>query len=102
MEAEVQFSGATDHRRDARRSAHHSGEVDAMGAKNLPAAVTDLSPSGCRIVIDQPLAADSVIWLKIGGHGPFMARVVWHDGTAAGCEFAGKLHPDLVAQLSEG
>jgi hypothetical protein len=101
MRAEIQLGGATDHRRDARHSSHRSGELESAEAKCLPAVVTNLSRSGCRVVIDQPLAADSVIWLKIADHGPFMARIVWHDGTAAGCEFAGKLHPDLVARLSE-
>ncbi len=102
MKAEVQLGREPDHRRDARHVAQHEGEIGASGAGTLPATVTDLSRSGCRVVIDQALAPESVIWLKVAGHGPFMARVVWYDGTAAGCEFAGKLHPEVVNSLLTG
>jgi hypothetical protein len=54
------------------------------------------------MIVDKPLAADSVVWLKVGGYGPFMARVVWYDGTAIGCEFAGKLQADVESKLLGG
>jgi hypothetical protein len=101
MKAEVQLRREPDHRRDARHAAQYPGEV-ASGSEAVVATVTDLSRSGCRVVIAEALQPDSVIWLKVGGHGPVMARVVWYDGTAAGCEFAGKLHPDVVDSLLAG
>jgi hypothetical protein len=98
MRAEIQTTpetgGDTEHRRDARHAGHYQGEIGS-----LQGVVTDLSRSGCRVLTDEPLAPDSVVWIKVGGHGPFMARIVWYDGKAAGCEFSGKLHPDLVQGL---
>ncbi len=103
MRAELQVRRrADDNRRDARHLAHRDGEIEALGTDSLPGTVTDLSRSGFRIVIDEPLSPESVVWLKVGEHGPYMARVVWNDGTAAGCEFAGKLHPDVVDRLLKG
>jgi len=103
MRAEIQRgSGGAERRRDERHAAHHEGAVAPEGLDSVSAIVTDLSPSGCRVVSEEPLAADSVIWLRIGVHDPLMARVVWYDGEAAGCEFAGKLHPAVVARLLEG
>ena len=89
-------------RRESRHFAHRDGEIEPVGSDSVPGVVTDLSRSGFRIVVDEPLTPESVVWLKVGGHGPFMARVVWYDGTAAGCEFAGKLHADIVGNLLEG
>jgi hypothetical protein len=100
--AEVQLSREPDSRREARHAAQYEGEVGVTGAGKLPAIVTDLSHAGCRVVTDGALTPESVIWLKVGGHGPFMARVVWYDGTAAGCEFAGKLHPEVMNSLLAG
>jgi hypothetical protein len=102
MLAEIQVRREGETRRETRQFAHRDGEVEAVGADSLPGVVTDLSRSGFRMVIDEPLVPESVVWLKIGGYGPFMARVVWYDGVAAGCEFAGKLQPEVVGQLLEG
>jgi hypothetical protein len=102
MQAEIQVSREPDPRRESRHFAHRDGEIEPVGADCVPGVVTDLSRSGFRILVDEPLAPEAVVWLKVGGHGPFMARVVWYDGTAAGCEFAGKLQADVVAALLEG
>jgi hypothetical protein len=102
MQAEIQLRRKPDPRRESRHFAHRDGEIEPVGASCVPGVVTDLSRSGFRIVVDEPLAPEAVVWLKVGEHGPFMARVVWYDGAAAGCEFAGQLHPDVVAALLEG
>jgi hypothetical protein len=94
MKAEIQTMLDIEHRRDARHAAHHQGEIGSVHG-----TVTDLSRSGCRVLTEIALLPESVVWIKVGGHGPFMARVVWYDGMAAGCEFSGKLHPDLVQEL---
>ena len=102
MRAEIEVRRVDEPRRDARQFAHRDGEVEPIGSDSLAGVVTDLSRSGFRMVIDQPLAPESVVWLKLGGHGPFMARVVWYDGAAIGCEFAGKLQAEVVGRLLEG
>lgn len=102
MQAEIQVRREGETRRETRQFAHRDGEVESVGSDSLPGVVTDLSRSGFRMIVDEPLAPDSVVWLKVGGLGPFMARVVWYDGTAVGCEFAGKLQPELVGQLLAG
>jgi len=102
MQAEIEVRREGETRRDTRQFAHRDGEVEPVGSDSLPGVVTDLSRSGFRMIVDEPLAPESVVWLKVGGYGPFMARVVWYDGTAVGCEFAGKLQPDVVGQLLEG
>lgn len=102
MQAEIEVRRGAETRRDARQFAHRDGEVEPVGSDSLPGVVTDLSRSGFRMVVDEPLTPESVVWLKVGGHGPFMARVVWYDGTAVGCEFAGQLQPAVVSQLLEG
>ncbi len=99
MQAEIQVRREADHRRDARHLAHRDGEVEPVGSDGVPAVVTDLSRSGFRALIDEPLSPESVVWLKVGEHGPFMARVVWYDGSAAGCEFAGKLQPEVFRHM---
>ncbi len=100
MQAVIQIS--REDRRESRHFAHRDGEIEPVGSDSGPGFVTDLSRSGFRIVVDEPLTPESVVWLKVGEHGPFMARVVWYDGAAAGCEFAGKLHPHIVDNLLEG
>jgi hypothetical protein len=102
MRAQLQVLRESEDRHDERKFAHRDAEIEPIGSDGVPGIVTDLSRSGFRIVVDEPLAAESVVWLKVGEIGPFMARVVWYDGTAAGCEFAGKLHPDIVARLLQG
>jgi len=98
-EIEVRRDGET--RRDARQVAQREGEVGATGSDSLKGVVTNLSRSGFRMLVDEPIAPESVVWLKIGGYGPFMARVVWYDGSAIGCEFAGKLQAEIEAKLLE-
>jgi hypothetical protein len=102
MRAELQVQKIAEERRDERRFAHRDVELEPVGSDSVPGIVTDLSRSGFRILVDEPVSPESVVWLKIGEVGPFMARVVWYDGVAAGCEFAGKLHPDIVAALLRG
>jgi hypothetical protein len=101
MQAEIQVPREGETRREARQFAHRDGEVEPVGSQSLAGVVTDLSRSGFRMVVDEPLAPESVVWLKVGGYGPFMARVVWYDGTAIGCEFAGTLQADVVGHLLE-
>jgi len=102
MQAEIEVRRTEETRRDTRQFAHRDGEVEALGSDSLPGVVTDLSRSGFRMVVEEPLAPESVVWLKVGGYGPFMARVVWYDGTAIGCEFAGKLQTEVVGHLLQG
>jgi hypothetical protein len=102
MQAEIEVRREGETRREARQFAHRDGEVEAAGAERFAGVVTDLSRSGFRMIVDEPLAAESVVWLKVGGYGPFMARVVWYDGTAIGCEFAGKLQTEVVGRLLAG
>ena len=99
MQAEIQIRGENDQRRDARHRARRNGEVEQVGANGVPVVVTDLSRAGFRALVGEPLSPESVIWLKVGEYGPFMARVVWYDGAAAGCEFAGKLQPDVFRHM---
>jgi hypothetical protein len=98
MKAEIQktpdIGSEPERRRDLR---HDSNQDSAIG--QVQGVVTNVSCQGCRVLTDEPLAPDSVVWIRMGDHGPFMARVVWHDGTAAGCEFSGKLSPALVEEL---
>jgi hypothetical protein len=102
MQAEIEVRREGETRRDARSTAQQDGEVNAAGTDSLKGVVTDLSRSGFRMLVDEPLAPESVVWLKVGGYGPFMARVVWYDGAAIGCEFAGKLQPDIERALLGG
>jgi len=102
MQAEIQLHRISDDRRDARHAAHSDGKIEPAGAACVSAMVTDLSRAGFRAVVDEPLSPESVIWLKVGEYGPFMARVVWYDGSAAGCEFAGKLHPHEFRHILYG
>jgi hypothetical protein len=102
MRAELQVQKLGDERRDERRFAHRDGELEPVGADSVPGIVTDLSRSGFRILVDEAVAPESVVWLKIADTGPFMARVVWYEDGAAGCEFASRLHPNIVAGLLQG
>lgn len=94
MKAEIQKTADAERRRDPRHEAQQDGEIGQVHG-----VVTNVSPNGCRVLTDVALAPDSVVWIKMGEHGPFMARVVWYDGQAAGCEFSGKLQPELVQEL---
>lgn len=101
MRAELRVQ-VNDDRRDERRFAHHDVELEPIGSSSVTGTVTNLSCSGFRILVDETLTPESVVWLKLADLGPLMARVVWYDGMAAGCEFAGKLHPEIVARLLQG
>jgi len=101
MQGEIEVRREGETRRDARQVAQHEGEVAATGSDSLKGVVTNLSRSGFRMLVDEPIAPETVVWLKVGGYGPFMARVVWYDGSAIGCEFAGKLQAEIEAKLLE-
>lgn len=73
--------------------------VRRMGATRIPADVTDLSTSGCRIQAEERLPKDSMIWIKLGALAPITARVVWTDRLMAGCAFTEPLHPSVLQQL---
>lgn len=96
MKAEIQTTPhiGDERRRDPRHPARHEGEIG-----QVQGVVTNVSAHGCRVLTDDPMTPDSVVWIRMGEHGPFMARVVWYDAGAAGCEFSGKLPPDLVQEL---
>lgn len=102
MQAEIQLNRVPDDRREERHLAYRDGEIEPVGSDRVPAVVTDLSRAGFRAVVEEPLSPESVIWLKVGEYGPYMARVVWYDGIAAGCEFAGRLHPHEFRHILYG
>ena len=97
--AEIAFQDTGNQRVSNRFATRMSVGVRRMGNSRIPASVTDLSTSGCRIEADERLPKDSVVWIKLGQLAPITARVVWTDRLLAGCAFTEPLHPSVLHQL---
>ena len=86
--AEIVPLSISDGRRLPRRAVAFSVFVRDSGAAAIPARVTDLSVEGCRVEeAGAPLALHSQFWLKLAGHAPIRAQVLWSDDGAMGCLF---------------
>ena len=83
--AEIVPLSCSDSRRLPRRAVAFSVFVRDSGAAAVSARVTDLSLEGCRVEGAGPLGLHSQFWLKLAGHAPIRAQVLWTDEEAMGC-----------------
>jgi hypothetical protein len=102
MRAEVEFhpgDAMADARTSQRAETHVEGHLRSWGTTRIAGIIKDLSRSGFRIEVEQPLPMDSVVWLKVADLDPLMAQVVWCDGVSSGCRFAAPLSAAAVAAI---
>jgi hypothetical protein len=73
-----------------------------QGEHRVEARLLDLSRYGFRVDM-HGLTPESIVWLKLPGADPQMARVVWSDHAASGCVFMDMLPAALFRQtLQQG
>lgn len=72
----------------------------ARGAHAQPAALWDLSCSGCRIEGVRVRGDETAYWVRLPGIESKAARVVWSNGSEAGFEFERPLHPAVARQIT--
>ncbi|MCA1748969.1 MAG: PilZ domain-containing protein, partial [Sphingomonadales bacterium] len=63
------------------------------------ADVLDLSTHGFRVQAPIALAKGTHVWLNLPGLEAKSARVVWSDGSQAGCEFETPFHPSVFERI---
>ena len=85
--AEIISVSTTDTRRLPRRAVAFSVFVRDSGALAVNGRVTDLSVEGCRVEGAGAFELHSQFWLKLAGHAPIRAQVLWSDEEAMGCSF---------------
>ena len=89
--AEIISVLSADSRRLPRRAVAFSVFVRDSGAGTVQGRVTDLSPQGCRVEGAGEFDLHGQIWLKLGGHAPIRAQVLWVDESFMGCLFIPEL-----------
>lgn len=90
-----------DDRRGDRIEAYIDAQLGPNTSVTYAAALLDVSQFGFRVMVDDMSSEHSVVWLKLRGVEPLMARVVWAEGATLGCEFAHALSADELAQITK-
>jgi hypothetical protein len=85
--AEIISVSSLDTRRMPRRAVAFSVFVRDSGSSAVQGRVTDLSLDGCRVEGAGAFDLHSQFWLKLSGHAPIRAQVLWSDAEAMGCSF---------------
>jgi hypothetical protein len=85
--AEIISVSRSDSRRLPRRAVAFSVFVRDSGAAAVHGRVTDLSVEGCRVEGAGAFELHSQFWLKLSGHAPIRAQVLWSDEQSMGCSF---------------
>lgn len=62
--------------------------------------MADLTPRGCRLVIESDLAVATHVSLMLDGAALISGRVAWNDGEGLGIDFCAPLLPRIVDRLS--
>ena len=72
-----------------------------VGDRTVDCVVLNISVSGAKASVAEPVDADSKVRLEIEGVGEFSARVVWQKDTAIGIQFHDQLHEieSIVEQM---
>lgn len=76
-----------------------AGGIRRRGEHRARAEILDLSTHGFRIEASIAMARDMQVWLTIPGFEPKAARVVWVEGSFAGCEFETPFHPSVLERI---
>jgi hypothetical protein len=97
--AEIISVSSADSRRLPRRAVAFSVFVRDSGAGTVHGRVTDLSPQGCRVEGAGEFDVHGQIWLKLGGHAPIRAQVLWVEGNFMGCSFNPELDTGTFENL---
>jgi hypothetical protein len=85
---------------ESRRSVRHPVRIAAVLHRAAPepraVIVSDLSTSGFRVELDQPVSPGTLVALQIDGLAPIDARVVWQEDDQVGFKFVKPLNPVLL------
>lgn len=66
------------------------------GSRKIVVDLLDISTNGFRIETFESLPVETRVWLTLPGLESMCARVAWHRGDQAGCEFSSPLHPAVL------
>lgn len=100
LAAELSVLPANEARKAPRRIVNLAAALREEGASVSSASVLDVSTGGCRLQTEAAVEAGAQVWLKLPGLETKRSRIVWTQGTLAGCEFDTPLHEADVEQLT--
>lgn len=87
----LEKTSLTDTRTDRRRHKRHkllwSGTLRTWDGTTLDCTILDLSASGAKVRLDQPVIPGELVTLMSRRFGMRPARVAWMDGVIIGLEF---------------
>jgi hypothetical protein len=65
----------------------------AAGGRWHTRRITDLSITGFRLAWAPEMKVGVRMWIRVAGLEPLAARIIWRNGSQAGCEFLVPLNP---------
>ena len=83
----------------AERAMLSSEAVVRLGLKRVSVDVVDLSLSGVKLGMLDPIEVGARLWLKLPMLEGLEVRVVWYRNFEAGCEFVNPLHPAVAKTI---
>ena len=99
LAAEMSVLPVGEARKSLRRIVNIAAALREEEATTSRAVVLDISVGGCRLQTEGAIKAGGEVWLKLPGLETRRSRIVWTDGTLAGCEFEMPLHAGELALL---
>lgn len=79
-----------------------AGEIHMRKSGNHKMAVElmDVSPTGCRMELNERVKTGEIIWVTLPGLQSIEARVAWSRDWIAGVEFVNPIHPAVFNQVT--
>lgn len=89
-----------DRRRAKRSRAVLEGTVRERGRTASSAAISELSPFGCRVECLTIMTGSNAVWVRIKGLESLVCRVTWARDFSAGISFETPLHPAVASRIA--
>lgn len=88
-----------DRRAQPRRALAAAATFRERGRSREDVRVTDLSPSGCRVVLKGALICGEHGWVTLPTLAPWGCAVAWRSDEEAGVRFERPLHPAVAEMI---
>ena len=92
LNAELSQLPISDGRKAERRIVNLAAALREAGARTSPVIVIDMSVGGFKAEVGDEVEEGAEVWLKVQGFEAKRSRVIWRNGSEAGCEFETPLH----------
>lgn len=90
-----------DRRKHYRHKVRWWGQIE-VGTERFACTVSDLSRSGARVCVAQPVIAMELVRLEMPPFGDFEGKVVWSSDGVVGIEFAAEEHHRVAKLVASG